>query len=219
MRRTLCPILLVALIGLTGCSFLSSVSSSRPPTAVLVADPMAGRAPLHVLFDASRSFGDRTIVAYLWEVVPAAEVEAAEGARFERTFETAGEHTVRLTVTDASGRTGTAEITIAVENTAPIASCRFSTDSPVIGEWVLFDASASYDPDGRLVDFVWEFGDGNSARGTRVGHAYEEIGVYSVRLTVEDDRGAATSIVHLFTVHLGGAGGGCGGGGVCLRQS
>jgi PKD repeat protein len=219
MRRLLPLIVLSALVALSGCSLLDVLPSNEPPTAVIAADPVLGRAPLRVQLDASASFDDGAIAEYVWAFDTPPNGEWADGARVEHSFETSGIHTVRLKVTDEAGLAGTAEIAITVENTPPLASCRFSSDSPVIGEWVLFDASASFDPDGRLVDFVWDFGDGASTRGTRVGHAYEEVGVYSVRLTVEDDAGATASLVHAFTVHLGGGGGGgCGGGRtVCLR--
>lgn len=218
MRRVLPLIVLSALVALSGCSFLNALHSNEPPTAVITADPVQGRAPLHVQLDASDSFDDGTITEYLWEFATSTYEEWANGVSAEHSFETSGIHTVRLKVTDETGLAGTAEITVTVENTPPLASCRFSSDSPVVGEWVLFDASASFDPDGRLVDFVWNFGDGTSTRGTRAGHAYEEVGVYSVRLTIEDDAGATASLVHTFIVHLGGGGGGgCGGSSIALR--
>ncbi len=218
MRRVLPLIVLSALVALSGCSFLNALHSNEPPTAVITADPVQGRAPLHVQLDASDSFDDGTITEYLWEFATSTYEEWANGVSAEHSFETSGIHTVRLKVTDETGLAGTAEITVTVENTPPLASCRFSSDSPVVGEWVLFDASASFDPDGRLVDFVWDSGDGTSTRGTRVGHAYEEVGVYSVRLTIEDDAGATASLVHTFIVHLGGGGGGgCGGSSIALR--
>jgi len=216
MRRVLPLIALGAIVSLTGCSFLNVLHSNDPPTAVIAARPVQGRAPLRVEFDASGSSDDGTIAEHLWTFGTGANEEWANGARVEHTFETSGIHTVRLKVVDEAGLAGTAEIAITVENTPPLASCRFSSDSPVVGEYILFDASPSYDPDGRLVDFVWDFGDGTSTRGTQVGHTYEEVGVYSVRLTIEDDAGATASLVHTFTVHLGSTGGGCGGGSVCL---
>jgi PKD repeat protein len=213
MRRILPPILVLAVAVLSGCSYLGGLPSNEPPTAILTADPTSGRAPLRVQLDGTASHDDGTIVRYAWYF---GEDEATGSDRAERTFETSGVHTVRLQVVDDDGLIGTAEILITVENTPPLASCRFSSDSPIVGEWILFDASSSYDPDGRLVDFTWEFGDGTSTRGPRVGHAYDAIGVYTVRLTIEDDAGATASITHTFTVHLGGGGGGCGGGSVCL---
>jgi len=62
------------------------------------------------------------------------------------------------------------------------------------GQEVVFDASASRDPDGgRLVRYLWDFGDGFDARGVKVGHAYRRPGNYPVRLTVIDDCGAPGS--------------------------
>ncbi len=218
MRRVLPLIALGALVALTGCSLLNALHSNEPPTADIAADPVQGRAPLHVRFDASDSFDDGTIAKYLWEFEASPDGEWADGVRTDHSFETSGIHTVRLKATDEAGLAGTAEVTITVENTPPLASCRFSSDSPVVGDWILFDASASFDPDGRLVDFIWEFGDGTSTRGTRVGHAYEEVGLYSVRLTIEDNAGATASLEHTFNVHLGGGGrGGCGGSSIVPR--
>lgn len=59
------------------------------------------------------------------------------------------------------------------------------------GREVVFDASASRDPDGgRLVQYLWNFGDGHDARGVKVSHAYRHPGNYPVSLTVIDDCGA-----------------------------
>ena len=59
---------------------------------------------------------------------------------------------------------------------------------------VNFDAASSSDPDGTLVSYSWEFGDGTTATGVRVAHTYAEVGMYQVDLTVKDNRdGEATA--------------------------
>ena len=55
---------------------------------------------------------------------------------------------------------------------------------------VRFDASSSTDPDGRIVSYAWDFGDGNTGSGQIVTHTYETPGAYTPSLTVTDDRGA-----------------------------
>ncbi|MBU0595891.1 PKD domain-containing protein, partial [Candidatus Bipolaricaulota bacterium] len=119
----------------------------------------------------------------------------------------------RLVVTDSNGNSGSSELTIEANNTLPMAACRLSNDAPIPGERVQYDGSGSIDLDGELVDFVWDFGDGETTRGTRVSHVYDEAGIYTVRLTVEDDCGGTASVTHDVNVHRGtSSGGGCGGG-------
>lgn len=55
---------------------------------------------------------------------------------------------------------------------------------------VEFDASRSYDPDGLIVSYVWDFGDGSTAEGLRVKHTYTQNGIYLATLTVVDAFGA-----------------------------
>lgn len=196
---------LVILLG--GCQWLISDSA---PTAVISATPASGRVPLTVRLSGSLSDDDAGILEYSWEF-PNQDIEPVQGIQTERSYHQSGEYVVRLTVLDSSGQSDMDEFIIQVENTAPIASCRFSNDAPVRGESVLFDASASMDIDGQLVDFIWDFGDGSTRRGTRVSHVYEEIGLYNVQLTVVDNAGAIATISHTMTVHEGCSGGGCGG--------
>ena len=196
---------LVFILG--GCSWLAP---DRVPTALISATPASGTAPLVVRLSGSLSVDDAAILEYSWEF-PGQDVEPIQGIEAEQSYQQSGEYIVRLTVTDSSGQSDMDEFIIQVENTAPIASCRFSNDAPVLRESVLFDASASLDMDGQLVDFIWDFGDGSTRRGTRASHVYEEIGLYTVLLTVVDNLGATDTISHTMTVHEGSTGGGCGG--------
>jgi len=55
---------------------------------------------------------------------------------------------------------------------------------------VEFDATSSSDPDGGISSYQWDFGDGEIGSDKSESHTYEAEGIYSVRLTVIDDRGA-----------------------------
>jgi DNA-binding MarR family transcriptional regulator len=65
---------------------------------------------------------------------------------------------------------------------------------------VFFGAYRSTDVEGYIVDYAWDFGDGNTANGDILAHTYEENGNYTVTLTVTDDEGGTDSdtiIVHM----------------------
>ncbi|MBD3355000.1 PKD domain-containing protein [Candidatus Woesearchaeota archaeon] len=61
--------------------------------------------------------------------------------------------------------------------------------SAEINENIIFDGSRSYDPDGEIVSYEWDFGDGNSGNSATEEHAYTDEGVYTISLTVTDDDG------------------------------
>lgn len=191
---------------LPACSWLAVDDA---PTAIISGNPTTGPAPLTVHLSADLSCDDVSIRSYKWDF-PDLEIASVAGMQTEQQFPHSGTYRARLTVHDDAGQSDTDEIIIQVLNTAPIASCRFSNDAPVLRENVLFDASASRDTDGQLIDFIWSFGDGTTQRGTRVSHAYEQIGLYTVTLTVVDNAGAIGTLTHTMTVHEGSSGGGCG---------
>ncbi len=58
---------------------------------------------------------------------------------------------------------------------------------------VILDGSASYDPDGTIDSYDWDFGDETSGSGAIVPHTYTTVGVYEVTLTVTDNEGAQSS--------------------------
>ena len=65
---------------------------------------------------------------------------------------------------------------------------------------VAVDGSGSGDPDGRIVSYRWDFGDGATGRGVRASHDYTTPGQYRVTLVVTDDRGATGTAAQTVTV-------------------
>lgn len=63
---------------------------------------------------------------------------------------------------------------------------------------VTLDAGASSDPDGSVVEYAWDFGDGQTATGAQqvVRHTYAQPGSYTVTLTVTDDEGCSEALVY-----------------------
>lgn len=76
----------------------------------------------------------------------------------------------------------------AVEVASPIADA----GGPYLGiegSPVVFDGSNSYDPDGTIVSYEWDFGDGHTGSGETPAHTYASTGTYIVSLTATDDEG------------------------------
>jgi PKD repeat protein len=65
---------------------------------------------------------------------------------------------------------------------------------------VTFDGTLSYDPDGTIVTWLWEFGDGTEGAGIIVTHDYPTSGTYNVTLTVIDDDDEKGNITKSITV-------------------
>ncbi|NPA75356.1 MAG: PKD domain-containing protein [Euryarchaeota archaeon] len=63
-----------------------------------------------------------------------------------------------------------------------------------------FSAQRSYDPDGRITLYVWNFGDGTTSAGEFVNHTYRKVGNYTVKLTVYDNAGSTTTTEKKITI-------------------
>ena len=83
-------------------------------------------------------------------------------------------------------------------NQDPTASFTLSQN----GRTVTVDAGTSKDADGNVADYLWEFGDGTTASGSRVSHTYATPGKYLTTLAIRDNAGGEdfSSADHVVTV-------------------
>lgn len=92
-------------------------------------------------------------------------------------------------------------------NQSPVAALTASPSSGGAPLLVTFDASASRDPDGNIVRYRWNFGDGSPpASGVVASHSFDQSGSYVVTLTVIDNDGGRGSHTIDIDVTPGGAG-------------
>ena len=68
-----------------------------------------------------------------------------------------------------------------------------------VGDTVQIDGSQSWDEDGALKSWNWDYGDGQSGSGQIVTHKYFQPGEYIVALAVTDDKGAVGNNDHRLT--------------------
>jgi len=182
--------------------------TNQPPVASFTWSPANPNVNESITFDGSASADpDGSIVSYAWTF---GDGTSGSGAVVQKAYAQAGTHTVRLTVTDNQSATGTSARTITVAgsgpppNVPPTAAFTYAPASPNAGIPVTFNASQSSDPDGTIVSYQWWFEDGGStAMGEQVTHTFANPGAFDVWLTVTDDRGAASSVMHTVTVSPG----------------
>jgi len=111
-----------------------------------------------------------------------------KGLVVQKSFMTTGKFSPEVLLfnnTDYISKAVVVKVTITI-NKSPIAVAG-SDKIAASGQMINFDASGSSDEDGRIVSYLWDFGDGNSATGTRVNHSYYNPGVYKVKLKIEDN--------------------------------
>lgn len=78
--------------------------------------------------------------------------------------------------------------------TPPVAIFTESNDHPLVNETVTFNASSSYDSDGQIVKFEWDWeGDGifdfDAGTNPIATHAYDQPGIYYPTLRITDNDG------------------------------
>jgi PKD repeat protein len=188
----------LSILGLSGCvgKFVA-----KAPEAIFSLRPTEGVAPLTVVCDGSLSFSDQARISeYIWDF---GDGTKGFGPVVSHTYSRGGTYRVTLTVYDERGLRSTRESQVVVEFPKPVPD--FSVPSLPVGtyEVITFDASPSTSPNGKIVRYMWAFGDGTSGEGVVVEKSYRYGGTYVVTLSVEDEVGQVATVSKTVTV-LGG---------------
>ena len=127
---------------------------------------------------------------YLWDF---GDDTGSSGEIVKHTYLEEGEYTITLTVVDGEGKIGTSKTSIKSlhRNEQPVASLDATYGGQgqtiKINSIAFFDGGASSDPDGDVLSFEWDFGDGSYGDVMRPNHEYTLVGNYTVTLTVRDN--------------------------------
>jgi len=184
-------------------NFTAQPESVWAPVVSFTFDPASPEVDETVNFDASDSSDlDGNIVSYEWDF---GDQTTGSGVNSTHAYSSEGTYTVTLTLTDNDEITNidTKNITVTPKPLPPEASFTFSPASPEVGQPVSFDASSSNDPDGTIVNYFWNFGDGTTENQTdtvTIIHAYTSLGSHNITLTVTDDSQLTNTTTKSITV-------------------
>jgi len=138
-----------------------------------------------VQFDASTSIaGQGSITQFDWDF---GDGTIGTGINPTHTYGADGAFIVTLTISNSHDETAELEKNVSVEDVIVVPIAGFST--LVDGLEVYFDASSSTGGDGSVSNYIWDFGDGETATGRSVVHSYLIDGVYTATLRITNSSG------------------------------
>jgi PKD repeat protein len=154
-------------------------------------------APLTISFtDQSTSYDE--IVSWFWDF---GDGQTSTEQNPTHKFPDDGNFNVRLTVTDDDGSTDTISKQVALMNSPPTADFDIvSSEKPTVNEDISFIDQSS-DPDGDIVSWFWDLGDGTNSTAQNVTHRYQALGTYIVSLTITDNDGATDTASKNITIY------------------
>ncbi|ARQ68556.1 PQQ-dependent sugar dehydrogenase [Streptomyces marincola] len=129
---------------------IEHVTDGRSPVAEASGAPTSGPAPLAVAFSSEGSGDpDGDAITYAWDFGDGATSTEPHPTH---TYEENGDYTAELTVTDATGRTGSASVPVTVGNTAPTVELVLPAAGQLVdfGDAVPFEIEVSDPEDGAI---------------------------------------------------------------------
>ena len=175
-------------------AFGASATTQQSVTVSPLVGPTASftYAVTGLTVDANASGSSGTGLTYSWDWGNGDVTNGGLVATASHTYAAAGNHTVTLTVTDASLATDS-DAQVVTANRAPVVAS-FTTQAVSTDAWA--NATAS-DPDGHAIDYTIAWGDGTTSTAANLSsvsltHAYASGGTYTVTLWVNDSHGGST---------------------------
>jgi PKD repeat protein len=175
-----------------GTSSSNSIPIAKP------GGPYTGYVNTTIIFNGTQSYDpDGEILSYQWDL---GDETIKNGSHITHLYPSEGNYTIILTVTDdkgsSSSNTTSARITsINSTHQMPIVKPMIPTEG-ITQSMLSFSIGGTYDPDGTIVNYSWDFGDGTTSQLMNTTHMYTTEGSYTVTFTVEDNDGLtnATSV-------------------------
>ncbi|MDW5549945.1 PKD domain-containing protein [Methanosarcina sp.] len=168
-------------------------ANSVLPVAKFSAKPTSGTAPLNVAFT-DTSTGTPT--SWKWTFGDGKSSTLQNPAY---TYSKTGNYTVSLTVKNAAGtntKTIKNYITVKAATPKPVAAFSVTPTSGNVPLIVKFTDQST----GTPTSWKWSFGDGTYSTKKNPSYIYDEVGKYTVSLTVKNDAGSSTKTIKNYIV-------------------
>ena len=171
-------------IEVDGDTIVLDISFLSKPHAIADADEAVIAEGETLQFYGNESWDeDGNIVNYTWNFGDGKYNYTANPIHI---FTENGEYNVTLTVRDNNNLEDTYILSIFV-NKPPIASVTISSTTIMLGETITFDATDSYDLDGDIDFYYWNFDDGRTSNQMVKEHTYTNSGIFNVSLKLIDN--------------------------------
>jgi len=180
-------------------------ANSTAPNPSFTVSPQNPRRDQLVTFDASATTDEGVpcgdTCRYAWDFGGEA---TATGRVVSYQFKNAQGYVVILTVTDSSGTTATTRQTVTVTpSVPPTPAFSYSPKPPAPNETVRFSAAGSTAANGAtIVEYVWDFGNGQTASGVTATTTFPLARTYAVQLTVRDSNGSTATATQSVDVQV-----------------
>ncbi|WP_196139567.1 S8 family serine peptidase [Aliikangiella sp. G2MR2-5] len=150
---------------------------------------------LNVSFTDASTDNDGSLISWSWDF---GDGNTSSEQNPTHLYASSGNYVVVLTVSDDQGASDSATQTVSLNdgnNQTPTSSFSFTANATQVDF-----SDQSSDPDGTIVGWSWDFGDGSSSNEQNPSHTYAADGTYTVVLTVTDNDGASHSSSQEITV-------------------
>ncbi len=165
------------------------------------------------MFSSSSEDVDGDEIEFLWDFGDGNESDWINESSISHQWSIPGEYEVKVKARDEDGEESdwseslifNATVNTSndsdelIENNLPVADFNIVD---ILDLQVFLDASKSFDNDGEIISYKWDFGDGNYSEGVTVNHTYLRNGTYRIVLTVEDNMGNFTTFSEDVTVEF-----------------
>lgn len=186
-----------------GCvdTVVKQIAVNPSPTVLFSATPLAGCAPLEVDFTDLSTADTTDVVSWLWEF-GTGDTSTAQNPSYTYTDGLTNAflfYDVTLTVTSEYGCQATATVNDYI-TVSPYPTASFTIDitdpSPLVGNLIQFvDLSFA-----NIVNWQWDFGDGNTSTTQFPVHTYQTPDTFTVTLIVINASGCSDTISHTYIV-------------------